>query len=123
MEPVSYQAAEENRLYVHAGTRGRSVLTASLDGAKADIKGPSLLTGNSENLNYSIDAWNLPQQETTLENSRDWKAGDKASKITTTGAGSDNDEKGDDGSSDWKTWTDPRITTSGAGGDENEPNY
>ena len=76
MKPFPYQAAGENRLYVHAGTRGRSVLTASLDWAKAGIKEPSLLTGNSEHLDYSIDAWNLPHQETTLENSRDWKTGD-----------------------------------------------
>jgi hypothetical protein len=36
--PLPYQASEENRLYVYAGTRGRSVLCASLDGAKAGIK-------------------------------------------------------------------------------------
>ena len=38
MKPLPYQAAEENRLYVHAGTRGRSVHTASLDWVKAGIK-------------------------------------------------------------------------------------
>ena len=107
--------------HVYAGTRGRSVLSASLDGVKAGIKELSRLS--AKHPDDLIDAWTLLQQETTLENSRDWKTGDKDPKITTTGAGSDDDDEDDDGSSDWKTGTNPMITTSGAGGDGNEPNY
>ena len=50
----------------------------------------------------SIDAWNLPDQETTLENSKDWKTGAEAPKITTTGAGSDNDDSNHESSADGK---------------------
>ena len=85
MEPVPYQTAEKNRLYAYAGIRGQSVLSAFLDGSKAGIRRPSLLTGDWEDPQDSIDARNLPDQETTLENSRDWKKGAEAPKITTTG--------------------------------------
>jgi hypothetical protein len=66
MGPVPYQTAEKDRLYAYAGIRGQSVLSAFLDGSKAGIRRPSLLTGDWEDPQDSIDAWNLPDQETTL---------------------------------------------------------
>ena len=52
--PLPYRASEENRLYVYAGTRGRSVLSASLDVAKAGIKELSRLS--AKHPDYLIDA-------------------------------------------------------------------
>ena len=75
MEPVPYQPAEKDRLYAYAGIRGQSVLSTFLDGSKAGIRRPSLLTGDWEYPQDSIDAWNLPDQETTLESSADGKEG------------------------------------------------
>ena len=67
-------------------------------------------------------------QEMSPENSRDWKTGEKDPKITTTGAGSDDEEEADS-SSDYESSADekegipaPTISTSGAGGDGDEPN-
>ena len=121
-EPVSYQTVEEDRFYVHAGTRGRSMVNASLEQAKAGTRRPSLLTGDGEDPHDSIDAWTLPNQETTLENSRDGKTGTEAPRITTSGTGSDNDESDYESSLDGKEGTsNPMIPTYGAGGDGNEP--
>jgi hypothetical protein len=125
MEPVPYQAAEENHFYVHAATRVRSVLTASLDGAKADIKGPSLFMGKLKRPEDSINAWDLPELEKTPENPRDWKTEVYAPTITMSGAGCDDDDEDDESSDDDKEGTTtPMIPTSGAGGGGDEPaNY